>query len=280
MLRIIIYLLLLQITSISWAKEYDSLKALGWDAYIEPVAGGIVRVPLNIHSETIPHIQYQKKRVLVMRQEGDWLAVVGLDLKTKAKQQQLRDVKTGAVYHFKVSKKVYEEQHIQLKNKREVNPNKKDLQRIAKESKRIRKALKHTWRSWVGAPALPLTQPVQGRYSSPFGLKRFFNGQQRKPHRGLDIAAPTGTAIQAPADAIVIQTGHYFFNGKSVFLDHGQGLISFYCHLDEIQAMAGQRLQRGQILGKVGSTGRATGAHLHWGVRLNGHWIDPLSLLE
>ena len=118
-------------------------------------------------------------------------------------------------------------------------------------------------------------KPVQGPLSSPFGLKRFFNGQSRAPHSGLDFAVPTGTPIRAPAAGRVILTGNYFFNGNTVFVDHGQGLISMFCHLSVIDVSPGDTLARGQILGKVGATGRVTGAHLHWNVSLNDARIDP-----
>ena len=118
-------------------------------------------------------------------------------------------------------------------------------------------------------------KPVQGPLSSPFGLKRFFNGQPRAPHSGLDFAVPTGTPIHAPAAGRVILTGNYFFNGNTVFVDHGQGLISMFCHLSEIDVSPGDQLVRGQILGKVGATGRVTGAHLHWNVSLNDTRVDP-----
>ena len=117
--------------------------------------------------------------------------------------------------------------------------------------------------------------PVDGRLSSLFGLKRFFNNQPKNPHSGLDIAAPAGTPIQAPASATVINTGDYYYNGNTVFLDHGQGLISGYFHMTEIKVKAGQQLKQGDIIGTVGATGRVTGPHLHWNVYLNRTKVDP-----
>jgi murein DD-endopeptidase MepM/ murein hydrolase activator NlpD len=118
-------------------------------------------------------------------------------------------------------------------------------------------------------------KPVNGPLSSPFGLRRFFNGEERNPHSGLDFAAKTGTPIKTPAAGKVILTGNYFFNGKTVFVDHGQGLISMFCHLSQIDVTVGDELSRGAVLGKVGSTGRATGPHLHWNVSLNDARVDP-----
>ena len=122
-------------------------------------------------------------------------------------------------------------------------------------------------------------KPAQGPTSSPFGLKRFFNEQARRPHSGLDIAAPRGANIIAPADGEIILTGNFFFNGNSIFIDHGQGLITMYCHMDKLDSQQGDVVKAGDIIGKVGSTGRATGPHLHWTVSLNNNRVEPLLFL-
>ena len=174
---------------------------------------------------------------------------------------------------FTVGSKKYPEQRITLKNQRQVNPNPADLKRIDAELAEQLKA----YRSF--SPNLPsnllLDKPVNGPLSSKFGVRRFFNGEERNPHSGLDFAANSGTPIKAPAAGKVILIGDYFFNGKTVFVDHGQGLISMFCHLSAIGVKVGDELPRGGVLGKVGATGRATGPHLHWNVSLNDARVDP-----
>ena len=125
-----------------------------------------------------------------------------------------------------------------------------------------------------------MLKPVDGPYSSAFGLKRFFNGQARKPHSGIDIAAPEGAPIMSPADGTIALTGDFFFNGNSVFIDHGQGLISMMCHLSRIDVKEGDVVKQGDLLGAVGKTGRATGPHLHWTVSLNNARVNPKLLFK
>lgn len=243
-----------------------------------PVPGGIALIKLN--SDTRPQkVKFRNKRVMTKQFDNHWYAVVGLPLSLKPAKYTLQ-YKTNNQSHtasFEVQPKSYETQHLTIKNKRKVNPNKKDLERIGQEGKIIRAALA-TWSEQNDSP-LEFMLPVQGRFSSPFGLRRVFNGQPRKPHSGLDIAAPEGTPILAPAQGTIITTGDYFFNGNTIFIDHGQGLITMFCHLSKIDVAPGQIVKQGQRLGDVGMTGRVTGPHLHWSVSLNNARVEPKLLL-
>jgi murein DD-endopeptidase MepM/ murein hydrolase activator NlpD len=151
------------------------------------------------------------------------------------------------------------------------------MERITRESEQIKQALRH-WSPEENV-VIEFHKPVTGPTSSPFGLRRFFNEQARKPHSGLDIAAPEGTPIQSPAPGTVLDTGDFFFNGNTVLLDHGQGLVTMYCHMSKIDVAPGQTVNTGDKLGEIGMTGRVTGPHLHWGVSLNDARIDPLLFL-
>ena len=178
---------------------------------------------------------------------------------------------------FRIKKKNYTEQRITLSDTKMVSPPSKELERIRKESA----AQKAVYASF--SPQIDLSQgfimPLEGRKTSLYGHRRFFNDVPRSPHSGLDIAAPTGTPIVAPGPGKVALKGDFYFNGKTILLDHGQGLITMYCHMSEYMVEEGEFIDQGQMLGLVGSTGRSTGPHLHWSVSLNNFRIDPLEFL-
>lgn len=244
------------------------------------VPGGVAVIELAGTDTPAPQARYRDRPAMVARHEGRWYAVLGIPLGTRPGGQTLRVERAGArprTLRFEVQEKAYRAQHITIKDRRKVNPNALDMKRIRAERRRIRAALA-TWSERPEVP-LPLSQPAEGPYSSPFGLRRYFNGQARRPHSGLDIAAPKGTPVHAAQSGRVVETGDFFFNGNTVFIDHGQGLVTMYCHLDAIAVEPGQEVETGEVIGRVGMTGRATGPHLHWGVSLGDTMIDPILLL-
>lgn len=238
----------------------------------KPVPGGVAVIPLgNAQASAF----YQNKPVLIIQDNREYLAVVGIPLSTPQGPQRLEVEQAGQKHSltFEVSPREYKAQHIRLKNKQQVNPDPQNLKRIEQELELQTQAYRQFSQRYPSN--LLFDKPVDGPLSSPFGLRRFFNGEERNPHSGLDFAVPAGTPIKAPAAGTVILVGDYFFNGKTVFVDHGQGLISMFCHMSRTEAKVGNEIPRGGILGWVGATGRATGPHLHWNVSLNDTRVDP-----
>ncbi|MBP6018010.1 MAG: peptidoglycan DD-metalloendopeptidase family protein [Burkholderiaceae bacterium] len=246
----------------------------------KPVPGGVAVVALDGVS-TAPKVFYKNNPVLVVKDsDQQWIAIVGIDLKTKPSKQLVNlDTPQGQrQLSFVVGNKNYTIQRITLKNKSHVQPDPEQTRRYEREYKEQIDAYA-SFRSPLPSNVL-LDKPVEGRLSSQFGLRRFFNGEERNAHSGLDFAVPQGTPIKAPADGVVTIVADYFFNGKTVFLDHGQGLVTMYCHLSASQVKVGDVVSRGQVIAKVGATGRATGPHLHWNVSLNNTRVDPAIFIQ
>ena len=237
------------------------------------VPGGIYRVSVPDGAD---RAYFQGKPVMVHRGQ----AIVGVAIDTVPGDYEVEFSGTGAPMRrgFRVVAKAYPEQRITIGNRRLVDPLPEDLERIRDE--RRRQLEKYDLFTFRELDIVPFAKPVEGVTSSPFGRRRILNGQPRSPHSGLDIAAVAGTPIQAPAPGRVVLTGDLFFNGKTVFLDHGQGLVTMYCHMHGIDVSEGDEVMRGEVIGQVGATGRVTGAHLHWSVSLNGNRVDPAMVME
>lgn len=242
------------------------------------VPGGIALLELPDYNPDT-RVYYKNKRVAVFPQEDSWVAMAGIGLSTKPGDYAFTIKHADGKSEnrkFTVKHKKYEEQHLTIKNKRKVNPYKNDMDRITTESKRKKKAKRMFTDT---TPRVDFIWPVTGRISSIFGLRRFFNEQERRPHSGLDIAAAEGTPIKATADGTVIESGNFFFSGNMIYIDHGQGVISLYAHLSEIGVKTGDTVKQGDIIGKVGQTGRVTGPHLHFAIITNQATIDPVYML-
>lgn len=247
-------------------------------AYAEPrnlpVPGGVAVIPLG-NSGQAPRAHWADSPLAVIRHEQGWAALLGIPLDTAPGTLTIKiDGANGQARQIpvKVVAKDYPVQKLTLKNQNQVTPDETTLARIERE-KAVTDQVKRHFSS--PSPATDFALPANGRLSSRFGLRRVFNGEPRNPHGGLDLAIGSGTPIHAPATATVLNIGNYFFNGNTVFLDHGQGLISAYMHLSRVDVQEGQKLRQGEAVGLSGATGRATGPHLHWAVFLNGTAVEP-----
>ncbi len=171
----------------------------------------------------------------------------------------------------------FREQRLTLP-KAQVDPDAPALKRIAAERETVKTVFAHSnpERLWTKG----FMVPVDGVGTGAFGSRRILNGQPRNQHTGEDIAAPLGTPIKATNTATVRLVDDHFFSGMSVILDHGLGLYTMYSHLHTATVKGGDKIQRGDIIGTVGKSGRATGPHLHWGVWLNGARVNPFSLTK
>jgi len=247
------------------------------------VPGGVALIPLPAQASNpgkAPLVSYEGRRVMVRGSDGHWIAVVGIGLSALPGSASI-SVRSSAdapaqTLAFEIAPKQYEEQRLSVPPSK-VDLSKKDLERYTREAAQLHAALA-TYADRIPA-SLQLLAPIEGVRTSSFGRRRIFNNEARAPHSGMDIAAATGTPIRAAADGRVIDTGNYFFNGNTVLIDHGQGLITMYCHLSAIGVHVGQPVRRGAVIGQVGATGRVTGPHLHFGVVLNHDFVDPALFL-
>jgi len=243
-----------------------------------PVPGGVALVDLGPAAQR-PTATLNGTPVLVTGDARGWTAIVGIGLSAKPGKLDLAVQTTGSAATRKsiaIGPASYAVQRLKVPPK-QVDLSKEDLARHEREREHLAQV---TATRTAEVPAeLRMQQPVPGPRSSSFGLKRIFNGQARNPHGGMDIAAPTGTPVLSAIAGRVIDAGDYFFSGNTVWVDHGSGLLTMYCHLSEIGVKTGDLVARGARLGAVGATGRVTGPHLHWSVMLNRAYVDPALFL-
>jgi murein DD-endopeptidase MepM/ murein hydrolase activator NlpD len=250
--------------SLTWCYELPRENA---------VPGGVKIIRLGAGSSR-PYVDADGHRALVVQDGANWVAVIGIPLSAplSARRVIVHGAEGRREVEFVVGEKHYASQSLKVAPAK-VDLSSDDLARANRDLLQINDALNR----WTDdePQMLRMPQPVPGIRSSSFGLRRVFNGESRNPHSGMDIAAPIGTPVKVPIAGTVIDTGNFFFNGNTVFVDHGRGLISMYCHLSAIDVTPGQRVAAGTVLGEVGMTGRVTGPHLHWGLSLNRAWVDP-----
>lgn len=241
-----------------------------------PHPGGIAIIDIaQVLEETAPEVIFAGKRTLVFQRDNHWFTAIGIPLNQETGDTVATFTARDGTQHrvtFTVEPHAYRQQRLNVK-KSYVDLSPEQLERVTADREVIDRALGNFRQSSL--PDLTLAAPVHGPKSSSFGLRRFFNEQPRSPHSGMDIAAVSGVAVAAAGAGIVTATGDFYFNGNTVFVDHGQGFVTMYCHLSEINVADGASVSIGDVIGKVGATGRVTGAHLHFGTYLNSTAVDP-----
>ncbi len=238
------------------------------------VPGGVALLAVGEASAPRPSVTHNEAKVWVTARGAHWVAVVGLPLSTTTGTQTIEINRGDQIVKqsFVVKPKRYPVQKLTL-DKAMVDPPAAVMARIERESVHL-KEVRRTWRA-TDTTSAAFILPAKGRLSSRFGVARVLNGKPRSPHAGLDVAVGTGTPINAPSDGVVIDADDYYYCGKTMFVDHGNGLITMHCHLSEFIAKVGDSVKQGQRIALSGGTGRATGPHLHWSVYLNGASVEP-----
>jgi murein DD-endopeptidase MepM/ murein hydrolase activator NlpD len=219
----------------------------------------------------------------IYERDGKHIAWIGIHLKNKPATYDINwfagDAASvaQATDYVEVKKGNFRISHIEV-SKKMSSFDKAALKRIRADQQAIKKAYK------TDVPLHPdwpeMIWPTQGVISTPFAAQRYVNGQPRSPHSGIDIAAPKGTPVKAPLAGKVLLVSDMFLNGTLIAIGHGDGLTSVYAHLSKTLVKEGDILKQGDVFAKVGSTGRSTGAHLHWGVAFKGNKIDPRTMLK
>lgn len=212
-----------------------------------------------------------------------WRCLLGIDLETSPGRYQVElegtDGNGGeleAKHEIDVAHKEFPTRHLTVDEKF-VNPPEEVAARIERERERLDAifAAASADKLWTG----PFVAPVSGAATSSFGRRSVYNGQPRSPHSGADFQARAGTPVRAPNSGSIVLAENLYFAGNTVVIDHGLGLYSYLAHLSRFSVTEGTKLKRGDVIGRVGATGRVTGPHLHWSVRLAGARVDPLSLV-
>jgi murein DD-endopeptidase MepM/ murein hydrolase activator NlpD len=212
-----------------------------------------------------------------------YIGLLGIDMQDEPGTYELAvEVKQGEQakqlsFNVMVAKEKFAVEHLTLP-KEKVDLDEKGAARWKAEQEQVKQALAENSRLKLWHSNF--VEPVNGKRTGIFGSVRVMNGQPRNPHNGEDIGAPLGADVAATNDGIVRITVDHIFSGKGIFIDHGLGFYTMYFHLSEVLVKDGDLVTAGQIIGKVGATGRATGPHLHWGVKLNGARVNPYSLLD
>jgi hypothetical protein len=264
----------------------DSVLAVVCDPRIVSQGGVCLVTVSGPDSLTSAYGEFLKMRIPMARanRDGVFQGLLGIDMKTTPGTYTIRAVAEGhgqenseGVFPLQVAAYDFGVQRLTLPPSK-VDLDSKTLERVTEEAKRVKAVLGayREERLWSG----PFVRPVEGVVTAPFGVRRILNGQERSPHTGVDLQAPEGTPIRACNSGVVVLVDDLFFSGNMVVLDHGWGVYSMYSHLSEAVVHEGDGIAKGEVIGLAGSTGRVTGPHLDWRIRLNGARVDPLVVLK
>jgi len=240
--------------------------------------GGVAKLYFDERPDI--YINDKKVNAFTVKQEGKWLVLIPLSLYkgTKTLRVVSRTTTHVQTHLIHLQKSNYKTQHINVKNKEFVIASKKTLNRIRKESSLKKRNFQRYTKLY--SKELKMIKPLNSKLRHDFGRRRFFNGVAKNPHAGIDLSGKEGDEIRAPLSGEIIILGNLFYNGNMLLIDHGQGLMTAYSHLSKFSKANGSWVKQGEVIGEVGSTGRATGPHLHWSVYLNGEPINPDLFLE
>jgi hypothetical protein len=245
--------------------------------------GELSLIRIHVESGEPPLVTWMGEKVHLVSnpEKTDWIGFLGVDLTAGPGRKnvvvKMSDSGPEQRLDMEIREKDYGVRNLTLPQNM-VDLDAETLARVRKESA-VTNAL------WEAEPSTPFwkgafIKPIPGEVIGPFGRRSVINDQPRSPHTGVDLRGKKGTPIKAINDGRVVLTGDHFFSGLSVVIDHGGGIQSMYFHMDKIQVQKGEIVEKGAVIGSVGSTGRATGPHLHWGVRVNGARIDPSQLVD
>jgi len=262
---------------ISCASLFQPLQNCEIPAH-SPFPGGIINVDFTYEEITKPNISVQGKVPFLCKVGSyQWKIIYPISLEEKNSKIQIK-LENKVIQEITIVPKNYRVSKIEIADLEMVTPPKKSLERIVNESKILKETVKTV--SQMSQSSLKMELPTLGVISSEFGVKRFINSKPRSPHSGTDIAAPIGTDVKAALNGKVMLIGNFYYAGNVIYIDHGQGLLTSYSHLEKIKVTKGQKVLQNQIIGSVGKTGRVTGPHLHWQTILLGTNIDPTLFLN
>ncbi|MDQ7001346.1 MAG: M23 family metallopeptidase [Ghiorsea sp.] len=269
-MKISFFILLLLMMNPAWATTYTAEQ------------GEVLRIPAPLQGENLS-VRALGKSWPIYQKDGKYIAWIGIHLNTKPASYAIQWSSGGAasiytaIDNVKVKKGNFRISRIKV-TKKMSSFDKKAIQRIRADQAAIKKAYQTTVDIHPRWPEM--IWPVQGVVSTPFAAQRYVNGHARSPHSGIDIAAPTGTPVKAPLAGKVLLVSNMFLNGRLVVIGHGDGISTVYAHLNKVLVNQGDTLQQGDIFAEVGSTGRSTGPHLHWGLHFVGAKVNPKSMLK